>query len=338
MRRHLLALAAAIVPVGSPVFAQPQSDYEAGVEARQAGRPAEAKRLLEAWLNAHPDDVDARLQLAYTELALGNLNEAEAGFEAVLRQSPNYRDARDGLAQVAERRRAPEFGSRGHAVLEGALSDLSGSAAAWREVALDVEAPIGGSATMGARAAYYDRFGLEDVELTGRIGLHPSENIWVRAHLGGTPDADFRPELDIGGGLDLRVTQAPATVVTFDAAYQRFPLQDVVSFNPGIVRYLDSGRGWITLRGIGTIADGGPLQVGGLLRGDLIPAEGWQLFAGISNGPDTDLGVVTRVTGLFAGVEVPLGERFGVIGSIGHDWRETGFDRTDFRLALKARF
>lgn len=58
----------------------------------------------------------------------------------------------------------------------------------------------------------------------------------------------------------------------------------------------------------------------------------------MSNGPDTDLGVVTRVTGLFGGVKVPLGREFGAVGSLAREWRNGGFDRTEFRLGLKARF
>jgi hypothetical protein len=48
--------------------------------------------------------------------------------------------------------------------------------------------------------------------------------------------------------------------------------------------------------------------------------------------------VVTRVTGLFGGVEAPLGNRFGVTGSLSREWRDGGFDRTEFRLSVKAHF
>ena len=53
---------------------------------------------------------------------------------------------------------------------------------------------------------------------------------------------------------------------------------------PGVVRYLARGRAWITVRGIATSADGDAIQLGGSLRGDFTPAEGWQLFAGVANG------------------------------------------------------
>ena len=323
--------------VAPPVAGQVQNSYEAGVAARQAGQPAEARRLLRNWLSGHPDDVDAKVQLAYAELALGDLDAAETGFADVLRASPEYADAREGLALVAARRTSEPSNARGFALVEGAVSDLSGGARNWSEIAGEIEVPAG-SVTLGARAGWYRRFGLEDVEMTGRIGLHPTENVWLRAHVGGTPKADFRPELDLGGGFDVRLGDRSSTVLTFDGSWQRFPVQDVVTISPGVVQYLYDGKAWLTVRGIGVVADGGPLEVGGLVRADYQPNDGWRVFGGAANGPDTDLGVVTRVTGVFGGVEAPLGDRFGVTGSVARDWRDGGFDRTELRLGLKARF
>lgn len=40
----------------------------------------------------------------------------------------------------------------------------------------------------------------------------------------------------------------------------------------------------ITLRGIGTVADGGPLELGALVRGDYVPPEGWRMFGGCPTG------------------------------------------------------
>lgn len=320
------------------VSAQARNEYQAAVAARAAGKPAEAKRLLQSWLAAHPADVDARLQLAYVELALGNLHEAQREFDAVLRQAPDYRDARDGLALVAARRSAADTNGRSFLLLEGAVSDLSGGAPNWHEVGLEGELPAGSAATIGGRVSYYRRFGLEDIELIGRAGLHPSENLWLRAHIGGTPNAQFRPEFSFGGGGDFRLSSGNATVLTFDGSYQRFPLQNVVTVNPGVVQYLGNGRGWVTLRGIGTVADGGRLQVGALVRGDYVPDEGWRLFVGAANGPDTDLGVITRVTSLFGGIEAPISERFALTSALARDWRNSVADRTELRLGVKARF
>ncbi|MFN6934489.1 MAG: YaiO family outer membrane beta-barrel protein [Tsuneonella sp.] len=317
-------------------MAQEPDPYEAGVAARLDGRPAEAKRLLEFWLSEHPEDVDAQLQLAYAELALGQLDAAEAGFEAVLLAAPDYADARSGLDRVRARRVQAGESGRVQIAIEGAFSDLSGSPNGWTEVAFDVEAPFA-ETTLGGRISHYRRFGLDDVEFTGRLGFHPSENLWLRLHLGTTPNADFRPEFEIGGGADLRLAGNPATVLTFDTAYQKFPLQDVFSINPGVVQYFEEGRTWLTLRGIGTVAGNTALQVGALVRFDHAPKDRWRLFAGAATGPDTDLGVITRVKALFGGIEAPLGTGISAGTSLSREWREVGGDRTELRVTVKAR-
>ena len=336
MRALFVALALASLSV--PAASQETTAYEAGVAARLAGQSQEARRLLREWLADHPSDVDAQLQLAYAELALGNLDAAQSGFEAVLRQAPEYADARQGLEAVAARRTLGNEANRGYALIEGAISDLSGGARDWREAAIEVGVPLSADTTVIGRATYYRRFAAEDVELNGQVVWRASENLWLRVLGGVTPHADFRPELTIGGGLDHRLGANSKTVLTLNGSYQRFPLQDVVTVSPGLIRYVSGDRGWFTLRGIGTVADGGPLRVGALIRGDYVPAERWRLFAGASYAPDTDLGVVTRVTSLFAGGEAPLGDRFALTGAVARDWREGGFDRSELRLGIKVRF
>jgi YaiO family outer membrane protein len=338
LNRILAPVALVLSVLAAPVSAQDASAYDAGVKARLASRPAEARALLETWLQRHPDDVDAKLQLALAELALGDLDAAEAGFREVLAQAPNYADARDGLEAVAARRSSQTASTRGSLLVEGAISQLGGSAADWREVAAELEIPAGSRGTIGGRAAYYRRFERDDLEFVARAGFHPSEDLWLRAFAGGTPKADFRPKIEFGGGFDMRLSHTAATVLSVDAAYQRFPTQDVFTINPGVVKYLAGGNAWVTVRGIATMADGGPVEVGGLLRADFVPESNWRLFGGISNGPDTDLGVVSRVTGLFGGLEAPLGQRISVVGSLSREWRDVSADRTEARLGLKARF
>jgi YaiO family outer membrane protein len=330
----LAALAALALP--SAALAQQASAYEQGVAARHDGRPAEAAALLRAWLAEHPEDIDARLQLAFAELALGRLDEAEAGFNAVLAAAPDYADARTGLAQVAARRTAPDAGQRPELTVEGALSDLEGAANDWHEAGVRLRLPAAPATTVEGAGTYYRRFGLEDVELAGTLVHRAGEDLWLRAEASATPGADFRPRWGVGGGLDWRFSGGPtASVLTLDARHQDFPAQHVTTLSPGFVQYVADGQAWITARAFGVIPEGDDLQVGWLLRGDLVPADRYRLFAGIADGPDTDLGVVTDVTSLFGGVEVPLGPRFGFTASVGREWREVGADRTDFRLGFK---
>ncbi len=322
---------------GGPLNAQqPPSDYEAAVNARYAGDLVGALALLDRWIAGHPKDSDALVQRGYVHLSSGDPQKAERDFRAALVIAPTYEDAHAGLALIDERENnAP----RGFVIAGGSFSELDRGASDWSEALLAVEAPVSSEVSLGGRAAWYRRFGIEDVELEGRVAAHPSDNLWLRASIGGTPSADFRPELALSAGADLRIAEGPAaTVLSLDSAWQRFPLQDVVSITPGITQYFGGGQWWATVRGIGIVPSGDSLEVGVLGRLDYAPDDRRRFFAGAVNGPDTDLGIVTRVTSVFAGAELPLGKRWSILPSLAREWRDVGADRTEVRIEIKAAF
>lgn len=328
---------AVLAVAGAPLQAQPPpSDYDAAVTARRAGDLSGALALLDRWIAVNPQDSDALVQRGYVHLSAGDRQQAERDFRAALAIAPAYEDARAGLALIKEGGNAVPGG---FVIAGGSFSDLGKGVSDWWEASLAAEAPVSQEVSLGGRAAWYRRFGLEDVEIEGRIAAHPSDNLWLRASIGGTPSADFRPELALAAGADLRIADGPAaTVLSLDTAWQRFPLQDVVSITPGITQYFGGGRWWATLRGIGIVPSGDDLEVGVLGRLDYAPDERRRFFVGAVNGPDTDLGIVTRVRSAFAGAELPLGERWAILPSLAREWRDVGADRTEVRIELKAAF
>jgi YaiO family outer membrane protein len=331
-----LLIVAALWAISAPLCAQAPTDYEAAVTARYAGDPQRAIDLLDVWLAEHPRDSDALVQRGLAYLALQRRASAAQDFRLALEIAPDYTDAREGLAR-AERQDVSSGGS--YLMVGGAWSELNRGATDWAEVSLDAATPVSRTTTLGGRVVAYRRFGLNDLELMGNLTVHPSDNLWLRLSAGGTPAADFRPRTALAVGADYRIVGgANATVLSFDTSHQRFPLQEVVTVNPGIVQYFADGQLWATLRGIGTLAGGGRLQVGGLGRLDYAPRERYRYFVGFANGPDTELGVVTRVSSMFGGAEFPLGDRLSIIPSVAHEWRENGSERTDIRLDLKAVF
>lgn len=249
---------AVLAVLAAPLHAQqPSSDYEAAVTARRAGDLPAALALLDRWIAVHQQDSDALVQRGYVHLALGDRQQAERDFRAALAIAPAYEDARAGLALINERENDMP---RGFVIAGGSFSDLDRGASDWWEATLAAEAPVSGEVSLGGRATWYRRFGIEDVEIEGRIAAHPSDNLWLRASIGGTPSADFRPELALSAGADLRIADGPATtVLSLDTAWQRFPLQDVASITPGITQYFGGGQWWATVRGIGIVPSGGGL-------------------------------------------------------------------------------
>ncbi len=307
--------------------------YDRAVTARLADDPALAASLLEDWLAEKPEDVDALVQYGFALLALGKLEDAEFAFQKVLRLAPEYADASQGLALVAERRETERAAGRGFLLVEGALSDPGDGQDDWQELGMLASLPVGARTTLDLGGTWYRRFGTEDVEL-GVLATHrATENLWLKAGASVTPNADFRPTTGISAGFDVRI--ASDTVASLDGSWQSYPVQEVWTVRPGITQYFGGGRFTASLHGRIVAADGEDVQIGGTLRADYMPIPRTRLFIGAATGPDTDLGVVRDTTSIFAGGELPLTQDTSLTGSIAQEWREDGFDRTEGRVGIK---
>ncbi|ALE17386.1 TPR repeat [Altererythrobacter epoxidivorans] len=315
-----------------PAVAQ-GSTYDRAVAARLSGDAALSVDLLEPWLEEHPEDVDARVQYGYALLALGRFDEAESAFSRVLVTAPEYEDATKGRSLVAERRARGSATRSGFILLEGAMSELEGGQSDWKEAGAVLAVPTGERDMLDIRAHWYERFSVEDVELGALLTHRAGENVWLRVGGSITPSADFRPEIGLTAGIDTRL--GPSTVLSLDGAWQRFPAQDVWSLRPGITQYLGGGRFAISATANAVAADSDDLLFGASLWADYLPRERERLFFGIASGPETDLGEVRDTTSLFGGGEIPVTQDISLIGSLAHEWRETGSDRTEGRMGIK---
>lgn len=367
MRLAPIALAAAAL--ASPLGAQqpaPADAYEQAVAARLDGRPAEAVRLLEPIVAADPANADAQVQLGYAHLALGQLDEAEASFDAALRAAPTYADASLGIARVAQRRgdragalAALEAIGPGNAEadalraqlardssllrwsvdVDGGYAFVDGPQPDWKELAFQVRHALSDRTALAARAEFSNRFDNSDVYLEGLVDQALGEGVRGYLLLGGTPDADFRPQWQIGAGGSVRLSSGgSATVLTLDLRHAEFVTGNVQTVNPGIEQYLAEGRAWITARWINVFDDFSGHQSGYLVRGDVQPTDGLRLFAGFSNAPDTEEGVVIDTRSFFGGAVFDLGGNLTGRISASIEDTETGADRTQVGAGLGWRF
>ena len=329
-------LACLLVPWAPPAAAQPTDPiYLQASAARQAGKPAAAIKLLEPWLAAHPDDVDARVQLGYSLVALGRYDEAEREFRKVLAQAPDYRDASDGLALIDQRRVTPST-KRGFLLVEGAIAKIDNSSQDWTEAGVALNAPLGTRDTIDLGAIWYRRFGTENTSLSGLWTHRSGDDLWLRLGAIATPQAVFRPRAGVNAGTDYQLSGGRSpTILSLDARWEDFPVQQVWTIAPGATQYLADGRFSLTAKGTGVIAEGDRLRVGALVRADYLPGNRSRAFIGAAAGPDTELGVVTNTKSLFAGGELPLSGPVSLTGSIAREWRSGPGDRTEFRLGVK---
>ncbi|HVH48791.1 MAG TPA: YaiO family outer membrane beta-barrel protein [Sphingomicrobium sp.] len=341
-----------------------QGDYERAVAARLSGDPARAEALLAPLVMADPRNSDAAVQLGLARLALGQLDAAEAAFKAALAVAPDYADAHVGLARIAQRR-----GDRAGAIraldaagadtpdaaalrrqlvetppqpkwqmdVEAAYSWLDGPQPDWRELALQIRR-TGTATAVGGQIEYARRFDRNDIYGELQIEHRLSDAARVYAALGGTPDADFRPRWQVSAGGSFRVNGGPnATILTLDGRQARFIGGDVQSLSPGVEQYV-GGRMWFTGRWINLFDESGTHRSGYLVRGDVQASDALRLFAGYSDAPDTDEGIVTDVRSLFGGASIDLGRSHILRLSLAHDDRATGADRTQLTVGFGLRF
>ncbi|HEY0627093.1 MAG TPA: YaiO family outer membrane beta-barrel protein [Allosphingosinicella sp.] len=365
----LLAFAAA-----APALAQTaEQDYQAGVAARLAGDPARAITLLERATVAEPRNSDAWLQLGLAQLAAGNLDHAEAAFRRTLSLAPDYTDARIGLARVAQRRgdRAAALAAlepvdpsnaeasalrRQLAVLIDARGaeelnlwrwrlDLDGNYSwveqqqDWKEGAIRLGYQPSPGTLVSGGVELSRRFGRTDTygELRAERRFSPGANGYV--FFGATPNADFRPEWQVGLGGGVRVSTGPtATVLTLDARHAEYRSGDIQTLSPGIEQYLANGNAWISARWINIWDEDGDHQSGWLARGDVLASPRLRLFAGLSDAPDTSEGVVIDTFSVFGGLSYDVTDRSTLRLSLAHEDRENGFDRLQLGLGMGWRF
>jgi tetratricopeptide (TPR) repeat protein len=69
----------------------------AAMEAFEAGRYAQAERMLADWVAMEPDDLDASVRLGWSRYRQGRFQLAEATFAPILEADPDHLDARTGL-------------------------------------------------------------------------------------------------------------------------------------------------------------------------------------------------------------------------------------------------
>lgn len=343
--------------------ASPDQAYAQGVALRRAGRDAEAAALFAEVLRQRPADVDARLNLGLSLLALGRLDAAERELNTVVEQAPAYADAHIALARIAQRRgdraeaerrlalaeaarpgdpavaalrtqlAAPEE-PRARIDLSAAESDLSQGLSPWRQVVVGAARRLDDRTTLSASADWTERFDRTDLYLEAGVAHRWSWGATTLS-LGGTPDADYRPELSVRGGVERAVGAGWA--VTLDGSLSRYPVGTVSSLQPGVQWSDASGRVQLGARWINTWDETDARQTGYALRGAFAVTPRLTLRAGYADAPETDQGITIPVVSHSLGLEFAATERVTVRLNV-LDEDRGAFDRREIGLGLGWRY
>ena len=332
--RYLLTLGALFM--APPAIAQGPEAYEQAVAARHAGDPGRAVELLEPLLRANPDNADAWVQLGYAQLALGRPSDAERSFERALTIAPSYTDARDGLALARKRRVATT--ARFRLDVDGAYTWVGHSQGDWREATVQLRADLQPGLAVTGRIEGASRFGRQDIYVEGRLDASRRQDAFGYLLVGGTPEADFRPKVQLGAGGGLKLIKGNnPTIATFDVRYARYSTGAVWTVNPGAEQYLFGGKAWLTARWI-NVVDEGRRSSGWFARADVQPSEGVRLFAGAADAPDTSEGRVIDTSSLFGGLAIELDERRSLRLTLARDKPDRGAIRTQLAIGMGMRF
>lgn len=366
MKRRLLAvLALALVSAAPPEAPAPAGTYDAGVAARLAGDHARAVQILRDVVAREPDNADAQLQLGLALLAGGDLDAAEAAFQRTLEIAPAYEDARIGLARVAQRRgdtagalaalepvgpgnrdaaglRTQLGGTtagRWQLDLDGSYAWLDGGQPDWKEGNARLRYQLTEDTAVSGGAEIAERFDRTDAFLEARVDHRVADGTSFYLTAGGTPDADFRPEWQIGAGGSARVRGGEnPTVLTLDARQAHYRAGDIQTLTPGVEQYLAGGRAWVSARWINIFDETGDRSSGWLARGDVLATDRLRLFAGAADAPDVSEGVVVDTFSLFGGISYDLDRRRTLRLSVAHEDRASGSDRLQFGFGMGWRF
>lgn len=343
------------------VQADPQALYQAAVADRRAGRPAEAVGKLEIVLAARPDDVDARLNLGLALLALGRLDEAEAAFIAVIARTPDYAAAHAGLARIAQRRGdlatarresaeasrlAPadtEVAALASSLVEGprwrldvaaSRSELSGGLKDWSEARIAVSRAVGDRWNGALAVEATERFDNRNTYIEARLDRRlDSGGVYIA--LGGAPDADYRPELMLGLGGQMRLTDRVSA--TLDASAARYPTGTVTAIQPGLIGEIIPDRLQVAARWIAVRDETGDFRHGYSVQSRWQAAERLGLRLGYADAPESSEGFTVDVSAWNVGADIGLTDRLTLrLGAVSED--RGAYDRQEATVGLGLRF
>ncbi|WP_411286841.1 tetratricopeptide repeat protein [Phenylobacterium sp.] len=333
-----------------------------------AAQPGDVAALA-AQVRQSPEDVDTRLRLGLALSAADRREEAEAELRQVLAQAPNYWDAHVGLARIAywrgdlaeaERRLAPALAAQ-PAVAEAALlrdqiataraaqvspwrvdlvvsySDLTGGLDPWREVSIGLSRPLSDRRSYLAGTVHAaDRFGRTDVYLEGLYGRTVGAEGEAYVAVGGTPDADFRPKVQLRAGFSAPLNGAGLSAGV-DLAWAEFTAEQTTALRATLRQRVFGDRLAVAGSLINVWTDDGRSLTGYAVKGDVALLPKAQLSLGFSDAPESSDGRAVNVRAASASLryELPRGRAMGLVYL--REDRGT-YDRNEFTLSTTLRF
>lgn len=340
--------------------------YEQAVAHRLAGRHLEAVERFRAVLEAEPDHVDALVGMGLSLLSLDRHAEVEIALRRAVTLAPEYWDAHVGLARVslaqgdpvtARSRLGPVLAAEpGHADaaalarrlassdsarpprmradLWRGRSELSDGLPPWSQAGAVITAGLSGGWSGSAAVERTVRFDRSDVYFEAGAGRAFARTGSWRVAVGGTPDADHRPELALRSSVSVPVRSGWSFVA--DGGWARYPLVEVLSFSPGLEVALHDR---LTLMGrwVAAAPKDEDLLSGYSVRADWAATDRIRATLSWADAPESSEGRPVEVETLSLGLATPLSDRVSLRLTGAHETRES-FTRDELVVSTAVRF
>ena len=309
-----------------------------------AGQYPEARRELSVLMKEHPGNSDLHLTLGNLEFYQGNLDAAQAQYEIVLALTPDYADAQTGLENVESARKSQK--SSGNLLntsdqkrwrIDGGISvsDFDNETLPkWNDQFLRAEySPE--NLSYHAAIQRYDRFGLGDIELRAGVADAVRGGWDWGLEVGGTPDANFRPDLSLGGRLGRSIELENGLVLypNINVRTDDYATDNIQTVQPDLTAYLSNGT-ILTGRLIATLQEAEKDQLGWLLEGRHPLTNRLQVRAGYARAPEAIDGLAITTKSLFGGLTYRLRDDLDLHLNLSRDNRENSFVRNSANVSF----
>ncbi len=302
-----------------------------------AQRHREAIATLRAAQALAPEDLDIRAALARAYLWSGDRAAARRELVAIEARDPGNAELaaiRDQLALPQGERpttRAGVFAAQ-------SVADVSldnGPDRTWWTTTLGAFAPITRGTTLSVEAEREDRDFAVDTHLLARID-HQFSPGW-RGYLAAavTPEADFREQWSVRGGMEAGLGRQVALLA--DVRHADYGSTQVTAIEPGVRFGVPALRSSATLRMINLWDEQGAHRSGWSARVDTETRSGAGLFAGVASYPDTEAGITRRVRSAFVGAAIPVTPHVTIRATGDYERRVDTYSRKGLTLGLQIR-
>ena len=296
-----------------------------------------AEAELFSLMATHPGDPDLQLVMGNLKYYQSDLEAAQGYYQDVLEKFPNYTDARTGLENV-RKARSDQLKSGKHRLRLDTAVSASGfnqsGIDGWNSQSLRGEYKVDTVAYHGTLQRY-KRFGSTDVELGGGISDAVRGGWDWGLQAGFTPDADFRPDLSVGGRLGRVLNKGQGAVIYPEVSYRfdDYHTGAIHTLQPGIITYFDNGF-VLTGRLIATLADNRDDQIGVLASGLVPVTDRLKLNLGVANAPEAIDGIAITTQSVFGGATYSLNDGFDAFVNLSRHDRENSYVRNSINVGI----